>query len=99
MSYSSILHHSVSARREALYKTRGLDIDKWMDLMSEAKGIRREISKIAEDYDEGRWKESEEEGDAKERGKHKDTEDVKEIEGNIDEVDSDTATVTSRAAR
>ena len=54
VTYSSLLHHSVSARREALYKSRGLDIEKWMDLMSEAKTIRREISKIGEDYDEQR---------------------------------------------
>ncbi|KAI0752476.1 hypothetical protein C8Q80DRAFT_1217072 [Daedaleopsis nitida] len=80
VSYSSILHHSVSARREALYKARGLDIDRWMDLVSEAKGIRSEISKIAEDYDERRWKESEEERVAREEGERKEPEDVKETE-------------------
>ena len=69
MSYSSLLHHSVSARREALYRAKGLDIDRWMDLVSEAKGLRREISKIGEDYDEHRGKDGDtEEGESRERG-------------------------------
>ncbi|KAH9934539.1 uncharacterized protein BXZ73DRAFT_45800 [Epithele typhae] len=55
MSYESLLHQSVSARREALYKARGLDVDRWMDLVSESKAVRREISKIGEDYDERRF--------------------------------------------
>ncbi|KAI0703857.1 hypothetical protein C8T65DRAFT_741206 [Cerioporus squamosus] len=87
VSYSSILHHSVSARREALYKSRGLDIDRWMDLVSEAKNIRREISKIAEDYDERRWKESEAEREDREKRERKEPEDVQETEKeNIDLV-------------
>ncbi|KAJ7097293.1 hypothetical protein B0H15DRAFT_961655 [Mycena belliarum] len=32
VSYSSVLDRSISARREALYKTRGFDIERWMDL-------------------------------------------------------------------
>ncbi|KAI0778041.1 hypothetical protein BD413DRAFT_466856 [Trametes elegans] len=80
VSYSSILHHSVSARREALYKARGLDIDRWMDLVSEAKSLRKEISKIAEDYDERRWKESEEEREAREREQSEEVGDAKEAE-------------------
>ncbi|TBU47732.1 hypothetical protein BD309DRAFT_913372 [Dichomitus squalens] len=80
VSYSSVLHHSVSARREALYKARGLDIDRWMDLVAEAKGIRSEISKIAEDYDESRWKESEGERKVKERGELEEPGDVRETQ-------------------
>ncbi|KAI0649654.1 hypothetical protein C8Q79DRAFT_939766 [Trametes meyenii] len=80
VSYSSVLHHSVSARREALYKARGLDIDRWMDLVSEVKGLRKEISKIAEDYDERRWKESEEEREAREREEGEELGDAKEAE-------------------
>ena len=80
VSYSSVLHHSVSARREALYKSRGLDIDRWMDLVSEAKSIRREISKIAEDYDERRWKESEAEREAREKSERREPEDVQETQ-------------------
>ncbi|OCH91170.1 hypothetical protein OBBRIDRAFT_729311 [Obba rivulosa] len=57
MSYSSILHHSISARREALYRERGLDIERWAELVREAKWLRREIARIAEDYDEHRWTE------------------------------------------
>ncbi|KAF8079040.1 hypothetical protein FPV67DRAFT_1616599 [Lyophyllum atratum] len=52
VSYSSVLDQSISTRREALYKSRGLDIDQWMDFVAEAKSLRREISRIAEDYDE-----------------------------------------------
>ncbi|KAI0767718.1 hypothetical protein C8Q74DRAFT_1282002 [Fomes fomentarius] len=79
-SYSSVLHHSVSARREALHKARGLDIDRWTDLVNEAKTIRREMSKIAEDYDQERWKESEEEIEAREKNEIKGPEDVEETE-------------------
>ncbi|TFK89411.1 hypothetical protein K466DRAFT_584650 [Polyporus arcularius HHB13444] len=87
VSYSSVLHHSVSARRDALYKSRGLDIDRWMDLVSEAKSIRREISKIAEDYDERRWKESEDEREAREKNERKEPEDVQDtVRHNIDQA-------------
>ncbi|KAF9011712.1 hypothetical protein BDQ17DRAFT_1272035 [Cyathus striatus] len=51
VSYSSVLHSSISARREALYKARGLDIELWMDLVSERRHLRKEIRRIAEDYD------------------------------------------------
>ncbi|KAF8961797.1 hypothetical protein BDZ97DRAFT_2076718 [Flammula alnicola] len=51
VSYTSILARSVSARREALYKTRGLDIERWMELVSERKAIRAEIGRIARDYE------------------------------------------------
>lgn len=61
VSYSSILSRSISTRREALYKSRGLDIERYVDLIAEEKAIRREISKIAEDYDEVRSERREEE--------------------------------------
>lgn len=51
VSYSSILDHSICARREALYKSRGLDIELWMDLVSDQRSLRREIKRIAEDYE------------------------------------------------
>lgn len=54
-----------------------MDIDRWMDLVSEARGIRREISKIAEDYDEHLWKESEDTREAREWSEQKELEDVK----------------------
>ncbi|KAF5384962.1 hypothetical protein D9615_001168 [Tricholomella constricta] len=52
VSYSSVLNRSISTRREALYKSRGLDIEQWMDLMAEARSLRKEILRIAEEYDE-----------------------------------------------
>ncbi|KAJ7052682.1 hypothetical protein C8F01DRAFT_1169511 [Mycena amicta] len=51
VSYSSVLDRSVSARREALYKTRGLDIERWAELRAEARGLRRDIGRIEEDYE------------------------------------------------
>ncbi|EPQ50546.1 hypothetical protein GLOTRDRAFT_123551 [Gloeophyllum trabeum ATCC 11539] len=54
VSYSSVLHQSISARRDALYKARGFDIDRWVDLTNEARAIKREIGKIAEDYEDRR---------------------------------------------
>ncbi|KIK68297.1 hypothetical protein GYMLUDRAFT_711824 [Collybiopsis luxurians FD-317 M1] len=52
VSYSSVLDRSVSARREALYKQRGLDIDKWVELGSERKHLMKEIGQIREDYEQ-----------------------------------------------
>ncbi|KII91587.1 hypothetical protein PLICRDRAFT_38367 [Plicaturopsis crispa FD-325 SS-3] len=54
VSYTSVLDSSVSSRREALYKARGLDVELWMDLQRQAKALRAEIARIAEDYDEDR---------------------------------------------
>lgn len=65
MSYSSVLDRSISTRRQALYKEHGFDIEGWADLMTEAKGLRREIAKIAEDY----------EGEGEEEEKSRDEED------------------------
>ncbi|KAL1720590.1 hypothetical protein EV715DRAFT_197010 [Schizophyllum commune] len=55
VSYTSVLDHSISSRREALYVSRGLDIERYADLVAEARSLRREISKIAEDYDRDKW--------------------------------------------
>ena len=52
VSYSSVLARSITARREALYKTRGLDIERWSELMSERKALRSEIARIARDYED-----------------------------------------------
>ncbi len=52
VSYSSVLARSITARREALYKTRGLDIERWSELMSERKALRVEITRIARDYED-----------------------------------------------
>jgi hypothetical protein len=54
VSYSSVLHQSVSTRRTTLYEKHGFDIERWEELVAEARQVRREIAKLAEDYD--RWK-------------------------------------------
>ncbi|CAE6373844.1 unnamed protein product [Rhizoctonia solani] len=50
VSYSSLLKQSVSTRRARLYESNGLDLDLWVDLVTEEKQLRREIHKIADDY-------------------------------------------------
>lgn len=52
VSYSSVLARSITARREALYKTRGLGIERWSELISERKALRSEIARIARDYED-----------------------------------------------
>ncbi|WVW83634.1 hypothetical protein I302_105655 [Kwoniella bestiolae CBS 10118] len=51
VSYSSLLDLSITARQRKLYDQAGLDIDKWTEMVSEAKTLRREITRIASDYD------------------------------------------------
>ncbi|KAK8864178.1 hypothetical protein IAR55_001424 [Kwoniella newhampshirensis] len=51
VSYSSLLDLSITARQRKLYEQAGLDIEKWTEMVSEAKTLRREISRIAADYD------------------------------------------------
>lgn len=57
VSYSSILNQSLSIRRRRLYESKGLDIERWAEVVTETKAINKEIEKIREDY-EGGWKES-----------------------------------------
>ncbi len=54
-----------------MYKTHGLDIDRWLDLVSEKKGLVKEIGRIAEDY------EGHEDG-PKERNMEEEEEDTKD---------------------
>ncbi|KAJ1299651.1 hypothetical protein OPQ81_011393 [Rhizoctonia solani] len=49
-SYSSLLKQSISTRRVRLYESKGLDLDLWADLVTEEKHLKREIHKIADDY-------------------------------------------------
>ncbi|WVR07276.1 hypothetical protein IAU60_004317 [Kwoniella sp. DSM 27419] len=51
VSYSSLLDLSISARQRKLYGEAGLDIERWTEMVAEAKTLRREISRIAADYD------------------------------------------------
>lgn len=50
VSYSSIMNSSISRRRSQLYESKGFDFDRWSDLVAEEKMIKREISRIAQDY-------------------------------------------------
>ena len=52
MSYSSVLAQSINKRRDTLYKSHGFDIERWVELVGERKSLRREIGRIAEDYEE-----------------------------------------------
>lgn len=52
VSYSSVLAQSISKRRDTLYKTHGFDVERWMDLVGERKSLRKEIGRIAEDYED-----------------------------------------------
>ncbi|KAJ7680154.1 hypothetical protein B0H17DRAFT_943454 [Mycena rosella] len=40
VSYSSVLDRSISARRETLYKARGFDIERWLDLVTEGRSAK-----------------------------------------------------------
>ncbi|KAG8904606.1 hypothetical protein FRB99_001478 [Tulasnella sp. 403] len=73
ISYTSILNQSVSTRRRALYASKGLDIERWADLVTEEKAIKKEIEKIREDY-EGGWKENNKPKDDEEEANLKDEE-------------------------
>ena len=84
VSYSSVLQHSVSARREALYKARGLDVERWLDRVGERRALGREIGKIAEDYDERVWKARQEERGERQKDVTRDgaeEEEGKDVEG------------------
>ncbi|KAF8208092.1 hypothetical protein K438DRAFT_1574541 [Mycena galopus ATCC 62051] len=82
VSYSSILDRSISSRRDALYKARGFDIEHWMDLVTEAKRLRSEIRRIAEDYEHSSRDEEKDEKEAEDEvedeGKEKEQEIARE---------------------
>lgn len=56
-----MLDRSISTRQQALYQSHGFDIERWADLVAEEKTLRKEISKIAEDYDDRKWRQKEDE--------------------------------------
>ncbi|OCF57148.1 hypothetical protein L486_04603 [Kwoniella mangroviensis CBS 10435] len=91
VSYSSLLDLSITARQRKLYDQAGLDIDKWTEMVSEAKTLRREITRIASDYDI-EWKgELESENVSKTEKATKTIRDKREKASN----DSPTSTATS----
>lgn len=88
VSYSSILNQSLSTRRRRLYESKGLDIERWAEVLTETKAINKEIEKIREDY-EGGWKESggkpKEESNAAEKGASVGSSNAEEV-GGLDRV-------------
>ncbi|KAG8163984.1 hypothetical protein KVR01_005902 [Diaporthe batatas] len=51
LSYKAAMNVTVSKRQNALYETKGFDMHRWEQLVSEANGLRREIKTIAAEYD------------------------------------------------
>lgn len=51
VSYRSALHATVSHQQNRLYTSRGFDIGTWESLVEEANTLRKEVKKVAEEYD------------------------------------------------
>lgn len=51
VSYRSILHMTVTKRQMKLYSQRGFDLERWEELVDEARALRREVRSIAGQYD------------------------------------------------
>ena len=51
VSYRSALNITVSRRQNQLYNSRGFDIARWETLVEEANALRKEIKKVADEYD------------------------------------------------
>ncbi|KAA8903095.1 hypothetical protein FN846DRAFT_908241 [Sphaerosporella brunnea] len=52
VTYSSLLHLTVSRRQMQLYTQKGFDLERWQELLDEGKKLRKEIRAVAEEYDE-----------------------------------------------
>ncbi|CAE6435513.1 unnamed protein product, partial [Rhizoctonia solani] len=50
LTFWDLGRQSISARRAKLYKSHGFDLDLWEDLVTEEKKLKREIHKIANNY-------------------------------------------------
>ncbi|KFY24558.1 hypothetical protein V493_05169 [Pseudogymnoascus sp. VKM F-4281 (FW-2241)] len=61
VSYRSALHATVSHQQNRLYIARGFDIATWESLVEEANALRKEVKKVAEEYDVD-WNEMQDEG-------------------------------------
>ncbi|KAJ9292937.1 hypothetical protein DTO271G3_8235 [Paecilomyces variotii] len=62
VSYRSALDFTINKRQQALYQTKGVDLQRWESLIDEANSLRREIKSIAAEYDVD-WDERADEGD------------------------------------
>ncbi|TFY63559.1 hypothetical protein EVG20_g6267 [Dentipellis fragilis] len=94
VSYSSILSHSIAARRHALYRARGLDMERYHDVKHEVRRLEGEVEGIRRDYDEGgaRSREKENEKTDAQENKKIDAEDERdeiEVENEDEEEDAD----------
>ncbi|KAK4214945.1 hypothetical protein QBC37DRAFT_140646 [Rhypophila decipiens] len=67
LSYRAAMNVTVSKRQHALYEARGLNMERWDQLVQEANALRREVRAIAVEYDVD-WDEAKDVG-----------EDVKEV--------------------
>ncbi|TVY15844.1 Mitochondrial calcium uniporter protein 6 [Lachnellula arida] len=61
VSYRSALNLTVSRRQDALYQSRGFELQKWEALIEEANALRKEIKSVAHEYDV-EWDERSDEG-------------------------------------
>ncbi len=50
VSYASVIHTAASIRQQRLYRQEGFDIEQWRDLVEEGKSVRKEIQRIASEY-------------------------------------------------
>jgi len=51
LSYKAAMNITVSRRQHALYQERGFNMEKWEMLVAEANALRKEIRKVADEYD------------------------------------------------
>ncbi|KAI5118836.1 hypothetical protein M0805_006156 [Coniferiporia weirii] len=51
VSYRTVLSETTSRRQQKLYAERGFDIEAYHELIDEVKGLRREIKRVAWDYE------------------------------------------------
>lgn len=51
VSYRAVLNETTSRRQQRLYIEKGFNIERYQELIEEAKDLRKTIKKVAEDYD------------------------------------------------
>ena len=51
LSYKAAMNITVSRRQNALYESRGFDLQRWEHMVQEANAVRNEIKKVALEYD------------------------------------------------
>lgn len=51
VSYRTVLTETTSRRQQKMYAERGFDVEAYHELISEAKGLRKAIKRVAWDYE------------------------------------------------